>query len=547
MDHKKTQPGQKFQFSASLYNDLIDTVKWAKSQRKLGGSGQNGGESSPNVLMIQNKSGSTIPRFGVLEISGKIGNTQDFENLKAIKGVKPTSALKPVVVLQAAAKADEIAEAIVGGTTMAAVTVSATTDTHAEPVASQWRMKTGTTGRFRIIQPLTSTGEQNVLVRFESSPPAKGLPKVQNRSGVTVPPWGFLVVDGATPLPSSDLTGFQSSPVFQGFAPSGDFNSTHKRLVSVPGGAAANEIVDCILDGYVPAIVSSAFLSDPKMAHAFAGSVSKLEARFNQSHFGLPIVWRETGTGDKWGIVDLTPQNQLAVVVGSGSKAPSAWTMSSGGGFAWSGNPWAQADLFNNGTVEVQAAGSSLRFPKNTSWMGEVVVPFRLTYSGLVNVSGSTSLIRVPGFTASFGIGFSSGTNYVTTPAKVGELPSILSFLDSSALYQIDYSLSIPLTFQTWGGADYSDLTFILDAKFLGGAGQISFQLQSPILRLHEIDPLMLKGSSPTSGSSSGGGFVSSGSVSDPFTQYSGGVNSATGLLTSGGLSTSSNTSTGFE
>lgn len=552
MDPKKTQAGQKFAFSASLYNDLVDTVKWAKTQRRLDGSGQSGGDSSPTVLMVQNKSVSTVPRFGVLEVSGQIGGTQDFENLKALKGVLPTSALKPVVVLQSAAKADEITEAVVGGTTMASVDVKSTSDTHAEPVAGSTTLRSGTAGRFRILHPLSSTGVQNVLVRFESAA-AKSLPQVKNRSGYTVPAWGFLVVDGATPLPSVDLPSFQSSPVLQGYGPSGNFNSTHKRLVSVPGGAAPGEVVDCILDGYVPARIYSQYVNNPTMAHATANdgvnNVTRLSCYYDQTHFGLPVIYREPGTGEKWGLVDLTPMNQPGSIIGTMAvNSPAAVTLGEFQTWSWKGNPWSTKQVIrNSGTVAVEPNANLLSLGTNSSWMGEVSAQLSVNY---LSTPVSGGFRRVPGFQIEMWVenvaGGSVSTTFMLT-SYMNRQPSIMSAMDTPWQYSDINTLVVPFAFQSGGISANSGLRLCLTVRHIGGSGSgtFSFALRNAVLTMHEVDPLLVSGHWQSSGVVSGGGMVTSSPVKDPLSGYSSGVKSAGGVLLSGGLG-SIRSSTGF-
>lgn len=554
MDPKKTQPGQRFQFSASLYNDLIDVVKWAKTQRGLAGAAQTGMRSTPTTVLVKNESGAAVPQYGCLEVSNTVGTGLDFENLKALRGVKPTASLKPVVIVQATAQSDEVAESVVAGTTMAKVDVKSTSDTHAEPVSGSTTLRSGTAGRFRILHPLTSTGVQNVMVRFESAGAAKSLPQVKNRSGYTVPPWGFLVVDGTTPLPSVDLPSFQASPVLQGYGPSGNFNGTHKRLVSVPGGAAPNETVDCVIDGFVPARIYSQTVNNPTMAHATANdgvnNVTRLSCYYDQTHFGLPIIYREPGTGEKWGLVDLTPMNQPGSVIGlSALNRPAAATLGEWQTFNWIGNPWSTKQVIqNSGTVVVEPNTNVLSFGTNSSWMGDVTVSVQITYS---NLPVSNGLARVPGYEIQVGVenavSGTPGTIY-SLPARLFKVPTLASSLDGiTTVYDIN-TLVIPFAFQSSGTMSATTgLRLNVSCRHIGGSGsgRVTFELRDARLIVHEVDPLLLKGASQSSGVISGGGTVSSAPVKDPLAGYSSGVKSASGSLMSGGLA-SARSSTGF-
>ena len=563
MDPKKTQAGQKFAFSASLYNDLVDTVKWAKTQRRLDGSGQSGGDSSPTVLMVQNKSVSTVPRFGVLEVSGQIGGTQDFENLKALKGVLPTSALKPVVVLQNAAAADQISEAVVGGTTMAAVTVTATSDTHAEPVAGSYRMKTGTAGRFRILQPLTSTGDQNILVRFESAASSTGLPKIKNESGYTVPEWGFLMIDGVVTSPTDDLAGFKSSPVFRGTAPRPHTTFSNKRVVSVPGGAAPGETVDCVLDGRVPARIYSPNRTDPLMAHLANESsiqdVTRLGVSNHQSNYGFPILYRETGTGEKWGLIDLMPQNQPAVFaaksVGPGgtSTALTPWT--------YDGNPWQIGDILQNGLCRILPSSTALHFDGATAWIGSITFTFGISYANL-RAAGTSGFYYLPGYNVSMYVRTPGFTTAVHHSSGVSSPPSLIGPSDrlritSGAFYTgaLQQTLTVPLLLQSAVGNLEKNLTSLSVVVSLTPVGdlantnvQISVNPSAISVQLHEVDPLLPKYYPATGTINSGGTVMGSGKVADPLLVGRSGVTSGAMQLTSRlGGSSSVSTGTGIE
>lgn len=172
MDPKKTQPGQRFQFSASLYNDLIDVVKWAKTQRGLAGAGQTGMRSNATTVLVKNASGEDMPMFSPLEITDRLGADSDFIFLKTLVGQMPTDCGLPVAITQAPCKDGEVVECVIAGATIARVRVDDIGDRFASPVPNDDFLATSfENGAFRILEPLTATGVQRLLVAHHYSIP----------------------------------------------------------------------------------------------------------------------------------------------------------------------------------------------------------------------------------------------------------------------------------------------------------------------------------------------------------------------------------------
>lgn len=564
MDAKKTQPGQRFQFSASLYNDLIDVVKWAKTQRGLSGASQTGMRSSATTVLVKNESGAAVPQFGCLEVSDKVGSGLDFENLKALRGVKPTASLKPVVIVQATAQSDEVAESVVAGTTMAKVDVKSTSDTHAEPVSASTTLRSGTAGRFRILHPLTSTGVQNVMVRFESAGATAGLPQIKNESGYTVPEWGFLMIDGVVTTPTADLSSFKASPVFRGTAPRPHTVFSNKRIVSVPGGAAPGETVDCILDGRVPARINSPNRTDPLMAHLANEStvqdVTRLGVSNHQTNYGFPILYRESGLGEKWGLIDLMPQNQPAVFSATVVGSTSGFMGGSTNGatpYMYEGNPWQDPGSFlQNGLCRIVPSSTALHFDGATAWMGEIKYGFTISYSNLFP-AGASGFYYLPGFrvdmvalTPGFTTARHHAASFSLPPSLIG--PSDRTRLSTTPLR---HEVSLPLLLQSAVGnleKNNTSLRVRVTLTPIGDTtttlnGRVTIGLDHCTLSMHEVDP-MLPVYSPAVGIiNSGGAMISGGKTTDPLSVGKEGISSAAIFVRGNRGGSSLSTGTGFE
>lgn len=564
MHPKKTQAGRPFSPSASFHNDLVETVKWVKSQRGLSGAGQQGGPSSPVKLMVKNVSGSAVARFGVMEISDTIGSAEDFANLKVLKAIKPTSALKPVVIFQAKAKNNEIVEAVVGGATVALVDVRSTSDTHAEPVAGETVLRSGTAGRFRVIHPLTSTGEQEVLVRFEGSgsdSSSTGLPKVKNLSGYTVPEWGFLMIDGAEPLPSVDLAGFKAAPVFRGVAPTPHGINSNKRVVSVPGGAAIGETVDCVLDGRVPAKIYSQYHADPLMCHITGdgtiNDVTRLNCRHDQTNYGFPILYRETGTGEKWGLVDLMAQNGPAAFYAV-LNGPYGLTIQTNLSVKWQGNPFR---VISPTATTLQTAGSTavdllsdqnhIRIDGESDWYGEMMLHCNVTHP-MQAIAGLPSLRQASGAKVTVQMAATGGGSVVFANAAHSIPPVVNSWTNFSGLTE-RVTLTVPFYFKAPQGRyvnNFSGFNVVIGLeKSPLVSGLATLVVESAALFMHEVDP-MLGSWRPNTGTVPGGGVMfSSGSAGGMEQEAAIAGQKLAGAvvqISSGGLSGNSGVGSGF-
>jgi hypothetical protein len=559
MNPKKTQSGMPLRFTADFHNKLVDTVKWAQRQQTLGGAGQHKFRSNATNVFVKNATGSDLPAFSVIELTGKLHAETDFIWNKSLNGEEVTALDTAVAITQNPSATGELVESVVAGTTIALINVISTSHKYADVTVGSTVLKSGESGRFRIVHPLTATGSQKAMVRFEGggSSSEQKTAQVRNDSGYTVPEFGFLMVDGVVTTPTQDLASFKAAPVFRGIAPQSMTVFGNKRLVSVPGGAAPGETVDCILDGRVPARVYSEYKTGPLMAHlnyeSSINDVSRLNARYDQTNFGFPILYRETGTGEKWALIDLMPQNQPAVIIG---EATLTTGMFAGGSvalnspFSYQGNPWSTSQLWQNGIVRTLATPTSLKISGPSAWIGEATVTIKITYSELP-LAGSSGFYRVPGFRAIWSLlfppaGFEYGFNEAV---EISEKPGLVSGADylgvissggSSGTY---YSLTQPIFFQSGPGAlakNGADIFSTLSVQLLGGtgSGRITVTPVNCSLFLHEVDPMLDRFGQSGGGVIPVGGYLSSGAVADPLAPLKEGVSPATGALYSNGLRT---------
>jgi hypothetical protein len=170
MNPKTTQAGMPLRFTADFYNKLVDTVKWAQRQQTLGGAGQHKFRSNATNVFVKNATGSDLPAFSVLELTGKLHAETDFIWNKSLIGDTPTDCSLPVAITQAPSANGELVECVIAGATIAWVRVDSLGDRFASPIPGAYTLGTSfENGMFRILEPLTELGRQRLLVAYHYS------------------------------------------------------------------------------------------------------------------------------------------------------------------------------------------------------------------------------------------------------------------------------------------------------------------------------------------------------------------------------------------
>lgn len=158
---------------------------------------------------------------------------------------------------------------------------------------------------------LPGTGE-----RFREAPPdITDTIAVYNSTDEDCPEFGVLELDG-TVLNGDDLElpADAASAVYTGVKPENIPSATtgaqvpiwNKRVVVAQEAIPAGEIGQCLLTGITPVKVYSQHNPNPYQAHvSYADPFGRLDATYFNTGFGFPILWRESGTGEKWAIVKL--------------------------------------------------------------------------------------------------------------------------------------------------------------------------------------------------------------------------------------------------
>lgn len=204
---RKTRPGLPFGFPASFYNELVDVVRWVKSQKALGTGGQLGARKSETVSMLRNETPDDLPRGSVLELGDRLFDDQDFENLLGLEGayVADQEDLRPVGIYLLACTAGAQAPAAIAGAAIARVNVEDVEDRFADPIEGDPVLTSrATKGVFQLLEIPDATGEKNLLVSFNSITPPGVFPVTMvhtggaDGTGTTQATWTYTVKDAET-------------------------------------------------------------------------------------------------------------------------------------------------------------------------------------------------------------------------------------------------------------------------------------------------------------------------------------------------------------
>ena len=202
MDRK--QPGQRFSFTARLYNDLVEIVsQWR--QGKFGNRRDNG-QRSP-VLRIRNDSGGDLDRFAILGIDGVVfaesDNSNEFKGNPTLKGTTPviaTHAGKFAVLIEPC-KNGKFARCMVSGHAVVQVDMIDADDNWCDVKASNTELSSYGAGSAQIIHKPSGTGVKWCVVQLgKSYGPAKWYRGLVNEAGGFTGSDTTIAVDGLTAI-----------------------------------------------------------------------------------------------------------------------------------------------------------------------------------------------------------------------------------------------------------------------------------------------------------------------------------------------------------
>lgn len=152
--------------SAGFQNTLVDIVDWWR-QNMLGTARPRFSSPIPtDVIKIKNVSGADRSAGQVLEITTHLLTTIDRRNLWFNADTVSHPVGRSYCILPRPIPAGEIDDAHVSGVCVAKVNIIATTDRYGFIELSSSVLKSGKAGQFKLLGPVTATGEQSVAVCF---------------------------------------------------------------------------------------------------------------------------------------------------------------------------------------------------------------------------------------------------------------------------------------------------------------------------------------------------------------------------------------------
>ncbi|WP_020472438.1 hypothetical protein [Zavarzinella formosa] len=154
--NKHVQPGELFQPSAAIWNQVIDLLAGRR-----GGIVRPANPETSVEIFVRNDTDGTVPQYGVLAVGDPVINPADnlngFKNSKLVKGTTPTAS-SVICVTQEPIAAGKIGRAVVAGLTQVQIDVGDAAHTYASPTSSTEKVVSGSTGRFHITFNASGTG-----------------------------------------------------------------------------------------------------------------------------------------------------------------------------------------------------------------------------------------------------------------------------------------------------------------------------------------------------------------------------------------------------
>lgn len=166
----KTAPGQELLAgplgSAMFVNNLVDMLDWWK--RMVRGSPQRALPSPipTDTIKVKNISGADRSAGQVLELGTHLWTDVDRRNIGFNADTISHIVGRSYCVLPRPIPAGEIDDAHISGVCVAKVNIISTSDRYAFVEVSSNVLKSGKSGQFKLLGPVTATGQQSVAVTF---------------------------------------------------------------------------------------------------------------------------------------------------------------------------------------------------------------------------------------------------------------------------------------------------------------------------------------------------------------------------------------------
>lgn len=150
--YRKIHAGEPFRFPGTLYNELLDMLRWWKTQQGV----SKGVAVVPVPLRVRNATGAAIGQFAVLEIGDPSilpeDDADEFAARVIFNGTTPTGSDSICVIAQRPGEDDEVVPAILRGVSVAKVVVNDTDHQYAAPIVDDnTQLESVQSGQYRIL------------------------------------------------------------------------------------------------------------------------------------------------------------------------------------------------------------------------------------------------------------------------------------------------------------------------------------------------------------------------------------------------------------
>ena len=167
----RLRPGQPLagNLKAAEFNRHVDAAEWYHRNKALGeGGGPQGLAVSTDIIKVKNGSGGNLARGSVVGIGDRL--ITDLDPLALWYDYAAPDPEQPWAILRRAAPAGAIEEAQLSGVCIARVNVSDIDHRYARVVSGPNVLDSAGSGPVRLVQPATSTGEQELVVHLHYEP-----------------------------------------------------------------------------------------------------------------------------------------------------------------------------------------------------------------------------------------------------------------------------------------------------------------------------------------------------------------------------------------
>lgn len=151
--------------------------------------------------------------------------------------------------------------------------------------------------------------------RFREAPPDADTITIYNATGFDLNQYDVVELDGTINNQASlTLPDDMKNAQFNAVLPTDRYSSTNnepirvfsKRIVVVQDAIKKGELGQAKITGTTPVRISVLTgFPEPSFANVIPGNKSNLGSLWRNAQYGFPILWRESGSGTKWGVIDL--------------------------------------------------------------------------------------------------------------------------------------------------------------------------------------------------------------------------------------------------